>query len=54
LPRPAERERLDALLLDPGWLKEKLAATASPRRWSPIINSMAGASFRTLSAGRCG
>ena len=25
-----ERERLDALLLDPGWLKEKLAATGTP------------------------
>jgi WD40 repeat protein len=25
-----ERKRLDALLLDPGWLKEKLAATGNP------------------------
>jgi hypothetical protein len=30
LAEAMERERLDALLLDPGWLKEKLAATGNP------------------------
>jgi hypothetical protein len=31
LAEAMERERLDALLLDPGWLKEKLAATGKPQ-----------------------
>jgi APAF-1 helical domain len=31
LAEAMERERLDALLLDPGWLKEKLAATGNPQ-----------------------
>jgi APAF-1 helical domain len=31
LAEAMERERLDALLLNPGWLKEKLAATGNPQ-----------------------
>jgi NB-ARC domain/WD domain, G-beta repeat/APAF-1 helical domain len=31
LAEAMERERLDALLLDPGWLKEKLAAIGNPQ-----------------------
>src|SRR5207237_1280890 len=31
LAEAGERERLDQLLLDPAWLKEKLAATESPQ-----------------------
>ena len=31
LAEAGEREKLDALLLDPGWLKAKLAATGNPQ-----------------------
>src|SRR5262245_43751785 len=31
LAETAERERLDRLLLDPGWIREKLAATGTPQ-----------------------
>src|SRR5262249_37299606 len=31
LAEAGERERLDRLLLDPGWLREKLAATGTPQ-----------------------
>ena len=55
LAEASEREKLDALLLDPGWLKAKLEATGeSLRRWSPTISFMAWAKRRASSAGRCG
>jgi NB-ARC domain/TIR domain/APAF-1 helical domain/WD domain, G-beta repeat len=55
-----ERDRLDRLLLDPGWLKAKLAATSSPqsliadydRHSADEVQTLIGQTLR-LSAGIC-
>jgi len=50
LAEAGERERLDRLLLDPGWLREKLAATGNPQALVSITSSMAWVRLRTSSA----
>ena len=54
-PRRGRRARaLDALLLDPGWLQAKLAATASPLALVADYEQLARARCRASSAARCG
>ena len=43
LAEAGEREKLDALLLDPGWLKAKLDATGNPSGCSSTTSNMARA-----------
>jgi TIR domain/NB-ARC domain/APAF-1 helical domain len=49
-----ERDRLDALLLDPGWLKEKLAATGTPQSLVADYQQHGSGELANFIGRRCG
>ena len=54
LAEASERDKLDTLLLDPGWLKAKLAATGSPQALVADYEQYGVGEAQNSSAGRCG